>query len=160
MEAGHEAVLSSALPHKCGADIVGLRRFVAPSTRIWHLWCSVRSAMWCGVAEVHGRAPRLGDPFRDITARRKNILFILYGARKLPIYRILLEKPTIITKIEESDCSGRYDNGDDLLKPPSKRSLRQGRKMSFNLVHLSSDVVVAIIFNSHQCHHVDYLKIE
>ena len=63
-------------------------------------------------------------------------------------------------KIEESDCSGRDDNGDDLLKPPSKRIWRIRRNMIIKLVHLSSDVVVAIIFNSHQCHHVDYLKIE
>ena len=106
------------------------------------------------------RAPPLGDPFRDITARRK--LYYLYCTEreKLPIYRILLEKPTIITKIEESDCSGRYDNGDDLLKPSSRRSRRHRREMSINLVNLSSNGVVAIIFNSHQCHHVDYLKIE
>ena len=32
--------------------------------------------------------------------------------------------------------------------------------MSFKLVHLSSDVVVAIIFNSHQCHHANCLEIE
>ena len=32
--------------------------------------------------------------------------------------------------------------------------------MSIKLVHLSSDVVVAIIFNSHQCHHVNCLETE